>query len=66
MKSFEEVQAAARELPKSEQQKLFNYLLMELEPQAGAIAPPRELSKEQIEQWIAADEEEWAKIKASA
>ena len=65
MNSLDEVKAVIGQLPRSDQEKLFNFLLTELEPGAGTLPPPREFSKEQIEKWIAADEAEWAKIKSA-
>jgi hypothetical protein len=62
--SLEQIQAAASQLPKTEQEKLFDFLLSQLEPKAGTLPPPREFTEEQIQKWLSEDEGAWAKIKS--
>ena len=64
MNTLETIKAAAEQLPKVDQLKLFDFLLNQIEPPSASMPAPRELTKEQIEAWIAADETEFAKFKS--
>ncbi len=56
MSTLTEIQAAADSLPSEQQQELFLFLAARLRG-AGQLPSPREFSREQIEAWIADDEQ---------
>lgn len=56
MQTLAEIETAADLLPPEQQQKLFLFLATRLR-NAGQTPPPREFRREQIENWIADDEE---------
>lgn len=56
MSTLAEIESAADALPPQEKQELFLFLAARLRG-AGQLPPPREFSREQIEAWIADDEE---------
>ena len=49
-----EIESAAEALPREQQEELFLYLAARLRGQAP---PPRDLSREQIQSWMADDEQ---------
>ncbi len=55
MSTLMEIEAAADSLPSEQKQELFLFLAARLRG-AGQLPSPRELSREQIESWIADDE----------
>lgn len=57
MSTLSEIEAAAAKLPPEEKQKLILFLAERLRDENGKMPPPREFNVEQIEQWIADDEE---------
>jgi hypothetical protein len=56
MSTLAEIESAADALPPEQKQELFLFLAARLRG-AGQLPPPREFSREQIEAWIADDEE---------
>ncbi len=56
MSTLAEIEAAADSLPPEQKQELFLFLAARLRG-GGQLPPPREFSPEQIEAWIADDEE---------
>ena len=56
MSTIDEIEAAIDSLPSEQKQELFLFLAARLRG-AGQLPPPREFSREQIEAWIADDEE---------
>ena len=56
MSTLAEIQAAADALPAEQKQELLLFLAARLRAGTGELPPPREFSREQIEQWIADDE----------
>ncbi len=56
MSTLTEIEIAVEALPSEQQQELFLFLAARLRG-AGQLPPPREFSQEQIEAWIADDEE---------
>jgi hypothetical protein len=56
MSTLAEIEAAADALPAEQKQELFLYLAARLRG-AGRLPPPREFSRDEIEGWIAGDEE---------
>lgn len=56
MSTLAEIEAAADALPAEQKQELILFLAARLRAGAGALPPPREFSREQIEHWIADDE----------
>jgi hypothetical protein len=56
MSTLAEIEAAAEALPPQEQQELLLFLATRLHAAGGALPPPRDIPKEQIEKWIADDE----------
>jgi hypothetical protein len=57
MNTLAEIEAAADALPAEQKQELILFLAARLRARGGELPPPREFSREQIEQWIADDEE---------
>jgi hypothetical protein len=57
MSTLAEIEAAADALPQQQQEELFLYLAVRLRAGVGHPPPPREFSREQIQGWIADDEE---------
>ena len=57
MSTLAEIEAAADALPSQQQEELFLYLATRLRAGVGQLPPPREFSREQIQAWIADDEE---------
>ena len=56
MSTLAEIEQAADALPPEQQQELLLYLATRLHGKAGALPPPRDIPREQIEQWVAEDE----------
>lgn len=56
MNTLAEIEAAVDSLPSEQQQELFLFLAARLRS-TGQLPTPREFSREQIEAWIADDEE---------
>jgi hypothetical protein len=56
MSTLAEIQAAADALPAEQKQELLLFLAARLRAGTGELPPPREFSRDQIEQWIADDE----------
>ena len=56
MSTLAEIEAAADALPAEQKQELLLFLAARLRAGTGELPPPREFSREQIEQWIADDE----------
>lgn len=56
MSTLAEIESAADALPPEQKQELFLFLAARLRG-AGQLPSPREFSREQIEAWIADDEE---------
>ena len=57
MSTLAEIEAAADSLPSPQQEELFLYLALRLRAGVGQVPPPREFSREQVQGWIADDEE---------
>ncbi|HXG47450.1 MAG TPA: hypothetical protein VNO52_07495 [Methylomirabilota bacterium] len=57
MSTLAEIEAAADALSAREQEELFLFLAARLRAGSGRLPPPREFSREQIQAWIADDEE---------
>lgn len=57
MSTLSEIEAAADALPPEQKQELILFLAARLRSSAVEMPPPRELSREQIDNWIADDEE---------
>ena len=56
MSTLAEIEAAADSLAPQDQQELVFFLATRLHAAGGALPPPRDIPKEQIENWIAGDE----------
>jgi len=56
MTTLAEIEAAADALPSEQKQELLLFLATRLRNE-GTLPPPREFSREQIEAWIADDED---------
>jgi hypothetical protein len=63
MSTLAEIEAAADALPAEQKQELILFLAARLRVAAGELPPPREFSREQIEQWIADDEEGYRRFR---
>jgi hypothetical protein len=62
MSTLAEIEAAADALPEEQKQELFLFLAIRLRA-AGKLPPPRDFSREQIEAWIADDEEQMRRLR---
>ncbi|WP_395735200.1 hypothetical protein [Prosthecobacter sp.] len=56
MSTLAEIEQAAGELPPEQQQELLLFLAARLHGRGGALPPPRDIPREQIEKWIEEDE----------
>ena len=56
MSTLAEIEQAAETLPPEQQQELLLFLATRLHGKGGALPPPRDIPREQIEKWIADDE----------
>lgn len=56
MSTLSEIEAAADALTPEQKEELFLFLATRLRADAGQLPPPREFSREQMDQWIADDE----------
>ena len=57
MSTLAEIEAAADALPAEQKQELFLFLATRLRSSGAKLPEPREFTREQIESWIADDEE---------
>jgi hypothetical protein len=57
MSTLAEIEGAADKLPPEQKEQLFLFLAARLRIGTGQLPAPREFSREQIEGWIADDEE---------
>ena len=57
MSTLAEIEAAADSLPPEQKQELFLFLATRLRAGSGELPLPRSFTREQIESWIADDEE---------
>ena len=57
MSTLAEIEGAADKLPPEQKQELFLFLAARLRVGTGQLPPPREFSREQVDAWIADDEE---------
>ncbi len=64
MTSLTEIEAAADALPPDQKQELFLFLAARLRAGSGQLLTPREFGRDQIEAWIADDEEGLRRFKA--
>ncbi len=61
-----EIEAAADALPPEQKQELFLFLAARLRAGSTQLPAPREFSREQMNAWIADDEEGMRRFKAGA
>jgi hypothetical protein len=66
MSTLTEIEAAADQLRPEEKQELILFLATRLRATGAELPPPRSFSKEQIQQWIAEDEEGYRRFVAGA
>jgi hypothetical protein len=66
MSTLTEIEAAADQLRPEEQQELILFLAARLRATGAELPPPRSFSKEQIQQWIAEDEEGYRRFVAGS
>ena len=66
MSTLAEIEAAADELRPEEKQELILFLSTRLRVAGAELPPPRSFSNEQIQQWIAEDEEGYRRFVAGA
>ena len=64
MSTLAEIEAAAAALPAEQKQQLLLFLATRLRAETGELPAPRNLSREQIEQWIADDEDGYRRFLA--
>jgi hypothetical protein len=63
MNKLADIEAAVQTLPSEDQQKLFFFLAGKMRKQRGSGPEPRDISAEQIQQWIARDEADMRAIR---
>ena len=63
MSTLSEIEKAADNLSPVEKQRLIVFLATRLRGQGQPLPPPRSLTREQIEAWIASDEAELRALK---
>ena len=56
MSTLAEIEAAAERLPAEQKEALFLFLAMRLRAATDELPPPRDFSRERMDQWIAEDE----------
>jgi hypothetical protein len=56
MSTLAEIESAADSLPAEQQQELLLFLATRLHAASGALPPPRDIPREQLDRWIAEDE----------
>jgi len=56
MSTLAEIETAAESLPPPQQQELLLFLASRLRASESQLPPPRDISKEQLDRWIAQDE----------
>lgn len=56
MSTLAEIEMATEALPPEQQQELLLFLATRLHGRGGALPPPRDIPREQIEKWLADDE----------
>jgi hypothetical protein len=66
MNTLTEIEAAADQLRPEEKQELILFLAARLRVTGAELPPPRSFSKEQIQQWIAEDEDGYRRFVAGA
>lgn len=64
MSTLAEIEAAADALPAEQKQELILFLAARLRAGASELPPPREFTREQIEKWIADDEQGYRRFLA--
>ncbi len=66
MSTLAEIEAATEQLRPEEKQELILFLAARLRATGAEMPPPRSFSNEQIQQWIAEDEEGYRRFVAGA
>ena len=56
MSTLAQIEAAAERLPVEQKEQLFLFLAMRLRASSDESPPPRDFSRERMDQWIADDE----------
>jgi len=64
MSTLLEIESAAEALPQEQKEELFLFLATRLRADTGDMPPPREFSREQMDQWLKEDEEEYRRLLA--
>ena len=64
MSILAEIEAAVDALPREQKEELFLFLATRLGAGTADLAPPREFSREQMEEWIADDEDGYRRFLA--
>jgi hypothetical protein len=65
MSTLSEIEAAVEALPVVDKQQLLLFLAARLREQVGDLPPPRKFSGEQLRTWIAEDETDMQRFRAS-
>ncbi len=65
MSTLAEIEAAADSLPAAEQQELLLFLATRLHAANGSLPPLRDISREQMDRWIAEDEAGYRRFRAA-
>jgi hypothetical protein len=63
MSTLAEIEAAADALPPEQKQELLLFLAARLRAQGAALPEPRDLSRDQIDGWIAEDREDMRRFR---
>jgi hypothetical protein len=64
MSTLAEIETAAEALPPEQKEELFLFLATRLRAETGEMPPPREFSRDQMEQWIREDEKGYRDVLA--
>jgi hypothetical protein len=63
MSTLAEIEAAVETLPANEKEQLLFFVAQQLRGEAAPLPEPRKFSKEQMDAWIAEDEEDMRRFR---
>ena len=64
MSTLAEIERAAEALPPEQKEELFLFLVTRLRGETAGLPPPREFSRDQMEQWLREDEAGYRRVLA--
>ena len=65
MSTLAEIESAADALSAPEKQELLLFLAARLQAGGQSLPPPRRFTREQVADWVAADEAEWQRVQVA-